>query len=137
MAHNQKRRPCIFFLLNSLFFFCFALLLSPLFSPLFLHVCILNIYQKAPGNNLIRVQREMGCMWHQPVASPGEGRQRRALDVHDSDIDMYKREKAVNVFKMDKGIPITIKDGFSFQKTYSLLFCSGAVIRNSKLKSFL
>ena len=69
-------------------------------------MCILNIYQKAPDDNLIRVQRDAGlCVWHQPMDSPGKGRTRRALDVQDS--RRYdKREKTVHVLRMKKEIPL-------------------------------
>lgn len=75
MAHIQNiMRSYILFLLNSFSFFstyCFVLFL-PL--PLLFHVCILSVYQKAPDDKLIRVQREVGlCGWHRHVKSPGEG----------------------------------------------------------------
>ena len=97
-----------------LIFLSFALFFSPLFSPpLLFHMSILSIYQKAPDDNLIRVQRDTGlCVWHQPVGSPGKGRTRRALDVQDS--RRYdKREKAVHVLRVEKEIPLR-----------QLLFCS-------------
>lgn len=71
------------------------MLLSPFFFlPFFFHVCIFSIYQKAPDDILIRVQREVGlCGWHQPVESPGEGRRRRALNVQDSDVTVHSRKR--------------------------------------------
>lgn len=45
-----------------------------LFSPSFLHVRILSMYQKAPDDNLIRGQREVRrCVWHRTVDGPGRG----------------------------------------------------------------
>ena len=116
MAHIQHIvRPYILFFLDSFSFFFllhYSFLLFPP-PPLLFHMSILSIYQKAPDDNLIRVQRDTGlCVWHQPVGSPGKGRTRRALDVQDS--RRYdKREKAVHVLRVEKEIPLR-----------QLLFCS-------------
>lgn len=73
----------------------FALLFSLLFLPLFFHVRILSIYQKAPDDNIIPVQREAGlCVWHQPAEGPEEGRTRGALNVRDSGIAVPKEKKS-------------------------------------------
>ena len=115
MAHIQHIvRPYILCFLDSFSFFFLSLYsLLLFFPPLLFYMCILNIYQKAPDDNLIRVQRDAGlCVWHQPMDSPGKGRTRRALDVQDS--RRYdKREKAVHVLRMKKEIPL-----------WQLLFCS-------------
>lgn len=57
-------------------------------------MCILSIFRKAPDDNLIRVQREVGlCGWHQRVESPGEGRARRALNVQDSEVTVHSGKR--------------------------------------------
>ena len=69
MAHIQHIvRPYILFFLDSFSFF-FLLLYSLLlfFSPLLFHMCILNIYQKAPDDNLIKSAEGHGALCVAPT----------------------------------------------------------------------
>lgn len=122
--------------LSILFYFILLHYCSLLFFSLFSFVYILSIYQKAPDDNLIRLQREGALCVAPSCGKSRRGRTRWALDVRDSDVPVDSRKRKSRACSQNGKRNTT----WLFKKVYSLLFCSshsGTVNQNRKLKSFL
>ena len=130
MAHIQHIvRPYILFFLDSFSFF-FLLLYSLLlfFSPLLFHMCILNIYQKAPDDNLIKSAEGHGAL----CVAPTCGQSRKGEDEKSPWCP-----RLTSLWQKRKGSSCSQNEKRNTTLTALVLFQPRTVIRNSKLKSFL